>query len=194
MRKVEWFVRSLEGGLAPLSPLYPDAHEALPPGAPEPLGGEVQLNVFVDSAHATCLATCRSTTGIMMFLNGGPIKWYSKRQNAVESSTFGSEFVAMKIGVELNDAIRCKLRMFGVPISGATNMFGDNASVIRNVTRPESTLNKRHNSIAYHKCRESCASGAVRVAFEPGKSNCADGLTKVLTGQPFKDFGRCVLH
>jgi hypothetical protein len=129
-----------------------------------------------------------------MFLNGGPIKWYSKRKNTVESSTFGSEFVAMKIGVELNDAIRYKLRMFGVPISGATNMFGDNASVISNVTRPESTLNKRHNSIAYHKCRKSCASGAVRVAFESGKSNCADGLTKALSGQPFKDFCRRVLY
>jgi hypothetical protein len=102
--------------------------------------------------------------------------------------------VVMKIGVEMNDAIRYKLRMFGVPISGATNMFGDNASVIRNVTRPESMLNKHHNSIAYHKCHESCASGAVRVAFESGKSNYADGLTKALSGQPFKDFCRCVLY
>jgi hypothetical protein len=172
---------------------YPDAEEALPPGAPEPLGGDVQLNAFCDAAHATCLMTRRSTTGILIFLNGGPIKWYSKRQNTVESSTFGSEFVAMKIAVEMNDGIRYKLRMMGVPISGATNMFGDIASVIRNVTHPESTLNKRHNSIAYHKCRESVASGAVRVAFESGKANCSDGLTKALVGTPFRNFCRSVL-
>jgi hypothetical protein len=161
---------------------YPDAEEALPPGAPEPLGGDVQLNVFCDAAHAACLSTRSSTTGILVFLNGGPIKWYSKRQNTVESST-----------VEMNDGIRYKLWMMGVPISGATNMFGDNASVIRNVTHPESTLSKRHNSIAYHKCRESCSSGAVRIAFESGKANCSDGLTKALVGTPFRNFCRSVL-
>jgi hypothetical protein len=95
---------------------YPGVCEALPPGAPEPLGGEGQLSVFVDATHETCLATQRSTTGIMMILNGGSIKWYSKRQNTVKSSTFGSEFVEMKIGVEMNDAIHYKRRMFGVPI------------------------------------------------------------------------------
>jgi hypothetical protein len=91
--------------------IYPGAAEALPPGAPEPLGGEVQLNVFCDAAHATCLMTRRSTTGILVFLNGVPIKWYSKRQNTVESSTFGSAFVAMTIAVKMNDGIRYKLRM-----------------------------------------------------------------------------------
>jgi hypothetical protein len=111
----------------------------------------------------------------------------------VESSTFGSEFVAMKIAVEMNDRIRYKLRMMGVPISSATNMFGDNASVIRNVAHSESTLSKRHNSIAYHKCCESCASGAVRVAFESGKANCLDGLTKALVGTSFRNFCGSVL-
>ena len=173
---------------------YPDAAEPIPPGAPEPLGNEVQLNIFCDAAHATCLATRRSTTGILIFLNGGPIRWYSKRQNTIESSTFGSEFVAMKIAMEMNAALRYKLRMMGVPIEGASNTFGDNASVIKNVTFPESTLHKRHNSIAYHKCREECAGGAARVAHEPGKENCSDGLTKILPGPAFKAFVRSVLH
>jgi hypothetical protein len=109
---------------------YPDAAEPIPPGAPEPLGNEVQLNIFCDAAHATCLATRRSTTGILIFLNGGPIRWYSKRQNTIESSTFGSEFVAMKIAMEMNAALRYKLRMMGVPIEGASNTFRDNASAI----------------------------------------------------------------
>ena len=44
-----------------------------------------------------------------------------------------------------------------VRIEGLTNTFGDNSSVIKNVMLPESTLQKRHNSIAYHKCQEECA-------------------------------------
>jgi hypothetical protein len=68
----------------------------------------------------------------------------------IESSTFGSEFVSMKIAMEMNAALRYKLRMMGVPIEGPSNTFGDNSSVVKNVTLPESTLHKRHNSIAYH--------------------------------------------
>ena len=63
---------------------YPDAAEPIPPGAPEPLGNEIQLNIFCDAAHATCLAMRRSTTGILVFLNGGPVRWYSKWQNTIE--------------------------------------------------------------------------------------------------------------
>jgi hypothetical protein len=108
----------------------PDAAEPIPPSAPEPLDNEVQLNIFCDAAHATCLATRRSTTGISIFLNGGPIRWYSKRQNTIESSTSGSEFVAMKIAMEMNAALQNKLLMMDVPIEGASNTFGDNASAI----------------------------------------------------------------
>jgi hypothetical protein len=49
--------------------------------------------------------------------------WYSKRQNTVETSTFGSEFVAMRIAVELVESLRYKLRMFGLPIEGPTNVL-----------------------------------------------------------------------
>jgi hypothetical protein len=185
--RIDWHV-------ADWKEFYPDAAEPIPPGAPEPLGLEVQVNIFCDAAHATCLATRRSTTGILIFLNGAPIRWYSKRQNTIESSTFGSEFVAMKIAMELNAALWYKLRMMGVPIDGASNTFGDNASVIKNVTLPESTLHKRHNSIAYHKCREECAGGAARVAHESGKENCSDGLTKCLAGPAFHAFARSVLY
>jgi hypothetical protein len=73
------------------------------------------------------------------------------------------------IALETNAALPYKLRMMGVPREGASNTFGDNASVIKKVTLPESTLHMRHNSIAYHKCREECAGGAARVAHEFGK-------------------------
>ena len=55
-------------------------------------------------------------TGVILYINRAPIIWYSKRQNTVESSTFGSEFIAMKIAVELIEGLRYKLRMMGVPI------------------------------------------------------------------------------
>ena len=35
-----------------------------------------------------------------MFLNSAPVMWLSKKQSALESSVFGAEFVAMKVGVK----------------------------------------------------------------------------------------------
>jgi hypothetical protein len=99
----------------------------------------------------------------------------------------------MKIAMEMNAALRYKLRMMGVPIEGPSNTFGDNSSVVKDVTLPKSTLHKRHNSIAYHKCHVECACGAAWVAHEPGKKNCSDGLTKCLAGPVFHKFAQSVL-
>ena len=60
-------------------------------------------------------------------------------------------------------------------------MFCDNDGVRKNVSIPESTLNKKHNSINYHVVRESVAAGIMRVAKEDTETNLADGLTKLLS-------------
>ena len=165
---------------------YPDAYEGIPSNAPPPRGKAVQINMFCDASHATDLITRRSTTGIIILLQGTPIIWYSKRQNTVESSTFGSEFVALKIATEMVEGLRYRLRMMGVPVEGPVNTFCDNDSVVKNVTNPASTLSKKHNAIAYHKVRESVAADIQRIAFEPGKFNMSDILTKILAGPAFK--------
>jgi hypothetical protein len=70
--------------------------------------------------------------------------------------------------------------MFGVPIEGASNVFCDNEAVYKNTSLPESTLKKKHHSIAYHRCCEAVAAGTVRVAKEGTKTNLSDLFTKLL--------------
>ncbi len=101
----------------------------------------------------------------------------------MESSTFSSEFIALKTAVELIESPRYKLQMFGIPIDNSTIIFCDNeAAVIQNATRPESTLKKKHVAIAYHRCREAQAAGYVHIGFIKGMENLADMLTKTLPG------------
>lgn len=159
---------------------YGDVKEAIPSNAPKPRGKSVDVSMFVDADHAGNLATRRSHTGILIFVNKAPIIWYSKRQNTVESSTFGSEFVALRIGLELVESLRYKLRMFGVPIDGPANVFCDNKSVATNSSVPQSTLQKKHNSICYHRVREAAAAGTIRIAWVPSEENLADVLSKPL--------------
>jgi hypothetical protein len=102
---------------------YKDAKEQIPVNAPSPRGHAVQINGFVDADHAGNKVTRRSHTGILLYLNCAPIIWFSKVQSTVKTSTFGSEFVAMRICTEMIEALRYKLRMFGIPINGPANVF-----------------------------------------------------------------------
>ena len=67
------------------------------------------------------------------------------------------------------------------------NVYCDNEAVTKNVMNPESTLKRKHNSIAYHRTREAVAAGTIRVTKEDGTTNLADVLTKLLP-QATKDF------
>ena len=136
---------------------YPDAEESISTNAHIPRGKSVRINCFVDANHAGDKITRRSQTGIFIFCNMAPIIWYSKKQNTVETSIFSAEFVALKTVVDILDGIRYKLRMFGVPIDGPSNVFCSNLYVVRNSAFPDSPLKKKHCSIAYHKVRESIA-------------------------------------
>ena len=50
----------------------------------------------VDADHAADMVTRRSLTGFLVYLNCSLIFWFSKKQSSCESSTFVSEFTAMK--------------------------------------------------------------------------------------------------
>ena len=84
------------------------------------------------------------------------------------------------------EGLRYKLRMFGVPIDGPTNIFWDNQSVINNASVPELPLKKKHVAICYHRVREACASGLIRIAKEDTKTNLADLFTKTLEREKHK--------
>ena len=160
---------------------YPEAADAIPPNMPEPLGNPVTVSAFVDANHAGNAVTRRSHTGILIFCNNAPVQWYSKRQNTVESSTFGSEFVALRICLELLEGLRYKLRMFGIPIDGPADVYCDNNSVVLSASVPTTMLNKKHNAICYHRVREAAAAGTIRVGKEGTDTNLADLFTKVLS-------------
>jgi hypothetical protein len=105
---------------------YPGAAEVIPDDMPCPLGESVQITVFADASFAANMVTRKSVTGILIFVNGSPILWLAKRQATLETSTFGAEFVALRVAVEMVEALRYKLRMFGVPLEGPANAFCDN--------------------------------------------------------------------
>ena len=159
---------------------YGNDKEELPADMPKPLGEAIQMTAFVDSDHAGNLITRRSQIGYILFCNQAPIIWYSKRQNTVEASTSGAEFIAARTCLEAVEALQFKLCMFGVPVAGPTDVMCDNNSVVNNAQRPESVLSKKHLSICFHRVREAVARCIIRVGKIESTRNLADLFTKCL--------------
>ena len=141
--------------------VYGNVTEELPTDMPTPKGEPVRLTTYEDANLMHDLITGRSMTGILHLLNQTPIHWFSKKQSTVETATYGSEFIAAKQATEQIIDLRYTIRMLGVPLDGPSWMFGDNQSVVTSSTIPHSSLNKRHNALAYHKIREAIAAGVV---------------------------------
>ena len=158
--------------------VYGAVHEAIPEDAPEPLGKFVILTTFVDANLYHDMLTGRSVTGIIHFINQTPFDWYSKKQSTVETATYGSEFVAVRIATDQIIEHRTMLRYLGVPLHQKTFMFGDNKSVVDSSSVPHSKLHKRHTALSYHRVREAIASGIIQFTHVISTLNPADILSK----------------
>jgi hypothetical protein len=153
---------------------------------PQPKGKMVRTTTYADANLMHDLVTGRSMSGILHLLNQTPIQWFAKKQDTVETATYGSEFMAARQATEQILDLRYTLRMLGIPIDGPSWMFGDNQSVITSSTIPHSNLNKRHNALSYHRVRECIASGILIFSHIAGANNPSDVLTKFLPSHKFQ--------
>ena len=154
--------------------------EEVPSNMPELRGLGFVMRAKVDADHASDTMTRHSRTGFLVYLNCAPIYWWSNKQNSVESSSFGSEFIAMKQCCEYVCGLRYKLRMMCISCEDPTFIYGDNQSVLANTTISDSMLKKKSQSIAYHFVREGAAQDEWRMTYVNTHENEADLLTKQL--------------
>ena len=135
------------------------------------------------------------TNIFLLHLNYATVYWFSKKHTSVESSIFGSEFVAINQCCEYLRGISYKLRMMGTPCKVSAYISGDNQSILANTTIPNSTLNKKSQRIAYHFICEGVAQDEWRTSCVNTHDNEADHLIKLLpSGEKRKGFVRKLLH
>ena len=159
---------------------YQDFREEIDPKFPAQIIPELDITIFCDADHAHDLVTGRSVTGIIVFIGSSPVYWKSTRQTSVQTSTFGSEFTALKKAVEVAITMRYHLRSMGVIVSKPTKIYVDNKSVFINASNPASSLNKKSIALAYHFVREHQAAKIVDIQHIRSEDNYADCLTKAL--------------
>jgi hypothetical protein len=94
-------------------------------------------------------------------LSNTPIRWISKLQKTVDTSTHGLESVATEHILEF----RFILRSLRMPLDGPSLMLRHDMSVVWNTTIPSSFLKKKHNAIAYHRVREAIVAGKMSFSY-----------------------------
>ena len=171
-----------------------EGKEEFPAKMPEPRGHGLIMKAKVDADHASDTVSRRSKTGFLVYLNCALVYWESKKHTSVESSSFGSELVALR-QCEYIRGLRYKLRMMGISVEEPMCIYGYNQSVLANTTVPDSTLKKKSQSIAYHFVHEGVARDEWRTSYVNTHDNEADLLTEQLPhGEKRKGFGSNLLH
>ena len=175
--------------------VYNDATEPVANNNPLPRGLGFVIRAYGDADHAGNIITRRSRTGFIIYLNNAPVYWLSKRQTGIETSSFGSEFMAMKHCCEYLRGLRFKLRSMGILVETPCFVYGDNKSVLVNGSKPDSVLQKKSTSVACHFVREGSTSDEWRLTYVNTDDNCADMLSKSLPGGRKRiKFAKMILH
>jgi hypothetical protein len=130
--------------------VYGDAMEMTPHDASKPLGRHVVLTHYVDANLYHDWIMGRSVTGILSLMNQTPIDWYSKKQATVDTTMYGSEFIATRICVDQAVDLQMTLRYLGVLIRSKDVMFRDNELVVISSMRLDTKLHKQHNALSFH--------------------------------------------
>jgi hypothetical protein len=100
---------------------------------------------------------------------------------SLETSAFGSEFMAIQKASKYGRGLRYKLHMFVIPVNVHTFIFGDNQSMLCNTSMLESTLRKKTQSIAYHVVCEGCAADEWRTSYLHTSLNLIFDMTNPLS-------------
>jgi len=143
------------------------------------------LSAYSDSDFAACPSTRRSTTGSVIFYNGSPVAWQSKRQRHVSSSTFAAEYTAAFHTTQLIQTIVGFLASLPGHDNTPVDLFIDNTAAITSATAKHPTPRSRHVDVKYHWLREQVQNGLISPTHISTTQNPADLLTKSLKPAQF---------
>jgi hypothetical protein len=100
---------------------------------PDLLGNCVLLSHYYDANLYHDVVMGWSVMGILPFMNKMPIHWYSKKQATVETTTYGSKFIAACTCIDQVVDLRLTLHYLSVPIRNVSYIFSNNKTIVQSV-------------------------------------------------------------
>ena len=146
-------------------------------------------NMYIDADFAGDKVTRRSTSGMICFMNGGPVSWASRLQKLCAQSTAESEIYAVtecaKEAIHLKLLCEeCGIRQGGKPMT----IWEDNNACIQMGHGLRGSKAAKHFEVRLRFLHEHCRDKTIEFARIATKDQLSDGLTKPLTPILFKAF------
>ena len=149
-------------------------------------GPDIELSAYSDADWATSKDNRRSTSGIMVMINGSPTIFKSRIQRVVALSTAEAEYIALSLCIQEVIWIKNLLKELGADINGQTVVYEDNQSAIAIAKNDGYQSRAKHINIRHHFVREQVKMGNIHLKYIETKEQLADYLTKPLPTMQFQ--------
>ena len=141
--------------------------------------GELNLKVYGDADFAGDNLTGRSTSGVIISVNGTAVLWSSKLQSCVTKNTAEAELVATNTALDKLLPIREILLELGFKIE-AVPLYQDNNACISILKKNEVNPKTRHMIAKFFYLAEQVEHGIIKMTRIDTKDQPADMMTKAL--------------
>ncbi|GJV54872.1 retrovirus-related pol polyprotein from transposon TNT 1-94 [Tanacetum coccineum] len=145
-----------------------------------------ELTAFLDSDHAGCLDSRKSTSGGIQFLGGDKlVSWSSKKQDCTSMSLAEAEYVSLSACCVQVLWLRTQLTYYGFHFDKIP-MYCDSKAAIAISCNPVQHSRTKHIDVRYHFIKEHVEKGIVELFFVGTEYQLADLFTKALSEDRFK--------
>jgi hypothetical protein len=154
--------------------------------------GKARLTAMADSSHADCAMTRRSTSGHLIFFNGTPVAFNSRRQSVVALSTTEAEIIA------LSECLKDVLYLYQLldqmhPVELPIIIYEDNKACRDTLSNPAAHGVTKYIDLRYMHAREYIKKGIIKIQAVSTDDNVADFFTKPLVGEKFERFRSVIM-
>ena len=145
------------------------------------------LVAYTDSSYAPDGG--RSHGGAVVFWSGAPVAWRSGRQALITTSSAETELLAASEGTTLMASVDALLQDVGARAT-MRELRVDNSAAITLASEEGGSWRTRHLKVRAGALRQRIQEGWMQIAFCPGITQLADGLTKILPARRMNELMR----
>ncbi|CAB0004157.1 unnamed protein product [Nesidiocoris tenuis] len=145
------------------------------------------LEVYCDSDYAGDRSSTKSTSGYVIYFNGGPVSWKSRKQPTTSTSSTDAELVSAAESCRELIYIKSLIKELTDKDRNAT-MYIDNTNTIRMIKTGAMNFKRKHIDIKYHWLNEKFVEGLMKVDHVSTELQIADIFTKPLGPTKFNYF------
>jgi hypothetical protein len=145
---------------------------------------DYNLTAYCDSDFAS-EEDRRSISGYIIYAQGGPVVWKSKKQPTVALSSCEAEYVSLSETIKELLWMSMALRELGVEQSKPMRIYIDNQAAKRLAENAVNHERSKHIDTRYHFIRQVVAAKKVELIYVDTKENVSDLLTKSTTRSIF---------